>query len=340
MMSFYKILVFLFIVFVLIIFLCVFYRIKYLYKQSIEKYKENEIQRSVVVVNPNLSETEIQNMRILRQFQNEKKEDYENYPPIYCVMLTGKNDERIDFAGQSIRNFLLQDYPHKFLYIFNHHPHLNVLDTFAKKHGLSYLDMKAYIGNRIVEIYIEKRPHTTLGMMRNISLQYIPLNSLWITWDDDDFRSHDFLTELYRVRHEKEVDAVAFTQRYEHNANTNFSWRIKLKKGFPIVLAPKNPLIEYENKTSMEDINLLSSIKDLGLKIAIFDNNPRLYIRFVHDNNTSRYVNSNKSDIQKSKALISEKDEENFEYLEKDIDTDEKKYVLRNVNDLLATKRK
>ncbi|MCZ6913924.1 MAG: hypothetical protein O7C59_05330 [Rickettsia endosymbiont of Ixodes persulcatus] len=39
---------------------------------------------------------------------------------IYCLMITGKDDYRYEFAKISIINFLMQTYDNKYLVIINH----------------------------------------------------------------------------------------------------------------------------------------------------------------------------------------------------------------------------
>ena len=39
----------------------------------------------------------------------------------------------------------------------------------------------------------------TLGDLRNISLSYVPNNEIWTTWDDDDWRSSNYLSILCKM---------------------------------------------------------------------------------------------------------------------------------------------
>lgn len=333
MLSFYFIMI---IFFILLILLFILYRL--IRSIHIEKYKQNTNNKEsgLYVINSDIKENVKKNMRILNHFHQEKLENYDNFPPIYCLMVTGKDEQRIRYAVSSIRNFIHQDYKNKYLIIINHHPHISVLDAFAYEQDIERLKLDDLVSEKIVEIYIEKNEFLTLGMLRNISLQLVPMFALWITWDDDDWRSNDFLTLLYNVYYENEVDAVAFTKRFEFNENTNFSWMIELKSGLPFVLSKKNPLIEYANVDTMEDINLINNMENVGLKVAIFENDPRIYIRLIHNNNTSEYANATKSYVQKINAKL--KSEAN--YIESEINSEQKKYINKKLNDLLATKRK
>lgn len=247
--------------------------------------------------------------RLKETFQEEK-----NSPPIFCLMITGKNDERIRLSRESVKNFYTQTYENKHLVIINHHPTLDVIEN---------------NNDRVFEFKVKKSPNMTLGMLRNISLMFVPFNAYWIPWDDDDWRSQEYLSILHDELLKNEADALVFTKRYEFNVNTRFSWMIELRSGFPIVLCKNNPIIKYKNIDTMEDTDLIKDMKDIGYKVKVYDNSPGLYIRLVHTNNTSLYVNDNKENVIISRY-------KNANYVESDIDDDEKKYVIRNVNDLVA----
>jgi len=89
-------------------------------------------------------------------------------------------------------------------------------------------------------------------------------------------------------------------------------------------------------KDTMEDVNLIDTISNLGYNVVIYKNHPLIYIRLVHQTNTSLYADDMKKKIKQTKPDYIKKKN----YIEFDINDQEKKYVLNNVNDLLATLRK
>ena len=199
--------------------------------------------------------------------------------PIYCVMITGKNDSRQYFAELAIKNFKLQSYPNKKLVIINESEPLNVHD------------------DNIFEKVItsKQRESLTLGDMRNMAFEYIPEDAIWTTWDDDDWRSNDYLQYLFDEL--KHFDYVFFTKRVEHNINTSFTWIMELKSGFVIMFGRKREFAKYDSKEYNEDIMLKKTISK-HLKSNVIDNDPMIYIRFTHKDNTSTLVKRNKIDVK------------------------------------------
>lgn len=244
---------------------------------------------------------------------------------IYALMITGKDDKRIKFAKKAVENFMKQDYANKKLVILNHHPdpRMKVLDT----NGDQKQDRNRNERQNCLEICMEKE---SLGHLRNASLEFVPMNACWTIWDDDDWRPHDYLSSLYKVMVDNEADCVAYTTRYEHNSNTKFSWKMTSMKGYPTVLCKKNPLIRYKNVDTMEDVQLLWSIREIGMKLFIYHNvdRPDLYIRLVHGNNSSLYINHQKTTVRPRSS-------ESYSYKEDDISQKEKDFVKRTISTLM-----
>jgi hypothetical protein len=142
---------------------------------------------------------------------------------------------------------------------------------------------------------IRKKKGMTLGDMRNLAFEFIPEGALWTLWDDDDWRSDDYLSYLYNRLGNN--DYVFFTKRIEHNLNTDFTWVMELKSGFVIMFGRKNWRLRYDNVEYNEDIFLKNMIKE-RMKYKIIDNNPMIYIRFVHNTNTSVIANKKKYEIK------------------------------------------
>lgn len=214
---------------------------------------------------------------------------FEQSACIYCIMITGKDDQRLRWARLAVENFKSQDYPNKRLIIINHSKNLNnrVLTNNDGTDG-------------IVEIHVEKSPTMLLGHMRNMALELVPFNALWTPWDDDDIRAPNYLSFL--AKHMTSLHhAVAFTDRMEVNLQNKFVWRVSLKPNgtVHILCRASDKRVRYLLRDTMEDVNLHRDILRLGHQINVVqDNDPTLYIRLVHGNNTSLYVDPNRAELK------------------------------------------
>lgn len=224
---------------------------------------------------------------------------------VYCVMVTGKDKSRWNFAHIAIDNFNRQSYPNKKLIIINEGDSIGV-----RSHN-------------ILEVKVEDREQKgiTLGDMRNIAFEFIPDDAIWTLWDDDDWRSDDYLSILYSNLLDN--DYIMFTKRLEHNLNTGFTWTMELKAGFVIFFGRKCPKCKYAKIAVNEDIALKKYIVE-NLKYKILSNEPRIYIRMVHKSNTSLLINKNKQKVKDTRN--------NKVYYEYDSTETEKAYVKNIVS--------
>ena len=53
---------------------------------------------------------------------------------IYCIMITGKDDVRLEYASKSIKNFEEQTYQNKILLIMNHNSQKILTDDIINNH--------------------------------------------------------------------------------------------------------------------------------------------------------------------------------------------------------------
>ena len=173
---------------------------------------------------------------------------------IYCIMITGKDDKRLEYALKSINNFMEQTYPNKILLIMNHNSKRILTDDI--------------ITENIFEYSFDILDHN-LGCARNIALSFVPDNSLWTTWDDDDYRFPNYLLILYQYIKENNAVAATLSNRLDYNITKDFLYLASRKDGFVTVLCKKHSHIKYLPKTTFEDVELLSKIKDVGKLIVI-----------------------------------------------------------------------
>ena len=208
---------------------------------------------------------------------------------MFCIMTTGKDPCRQSMAQQSLFNFLQQDYKGEKTLVILNQSTTSVINAST-----------AESNSHIFEYFIDKEANNlTLGDVRNIGLAMVAPNSIWTTWDDDDYRATNYLTTM--TRRMSNADVLVFTDRLEYNANNGHVWQIRLKTGFPVVFAKQDMRILYKQKDTMEDTQLITDFLALGKSVRIYDNHsdPQLYVRMIHSNNTSNYVNRFKTGATK-----------------------------------------
>jgi hypothetical protein len=194
-------------------------------------------------------------------------------------MVTGKTPSRLKFARSSIKNFLDQTYENKYLVIINHGQQ-NVISHSIRKH----------LGNNITEVIVDKKKKT-LGELRNISINYVPNDAIWCCWDDDDVRSPEYLSILYKHLVDSNANAVVIKNRIDFNIKKNKAWKTTLETGFYWYMIRNHPDFRYTHLNVKEDILLHKNLTRLGNNsLKAIDNDPFLYIRIIHGENTSTYV--------------------------------------------------
>jgi hypothetical protein len=222
--------------------------------------------------------------------------------PVYCLMVTGYKEERLSLARKSIENFKDQTYGSKHLIILNQSKERLV----NNKKNPSFL-----------EVFVDNE-NKTLGELRNMSLQFVPPNAIWTTWDDDDWRDPNYISQMVSIMMNKKVEFLMFQNRIEYNENNKFSFIMTMKSGFMTFFSIHNPFIEYDHVSTLEDVNVKKyALKHM--KTYIYNNDPKLYIRLIHNDNTSIYVKNKKNSIQDTKN--------NTVYFENELNKIEKKYV-------------
>jgi hypothetical protein len=203
---------------------------------------------------------------------------------IYCVMVTGKSEYRRNFALTSIKNFNRQNYTNKRLIIINEGDPLII-----SGHKEDILE---------IIIHDRKEKKLTLGDMRNIAFDFIPEEGIWTLWDDDDWRCDNYLSILFSNLGND--DFVFLTKRTEYNIKSKLVWVMELKTGFVIMFGRKKWQCKYDSKEFNEDIMLKNYVKE-NFRYKLINNDPVIYLRNVHEDNTSILVNKNKSEIKDTK---------------------------------------
>jgi hypothetical protein len=221
------------------------------------------------------------------RLNNSRSSSRAHTTPIYCLMITGKDDRRRRFASTSVTNFKLQSYTNKYLIIVN-------------EGSTSCLNDEQNNDDSILELHVQK---SSLGELRNIALSLVPHNAIWTTWDDDDWRSTDYLLILKRMLQKHDKKYLMFCNRLDHNLLTNFTYRVNIPTGTYIFFAYKDPHILYDHLDTKEDIVVKRHFIDNKESLVMFENNdPKIYVRFIHDNNTSLFVDKNKRSVSSNSS--------------------------------------
>lgn len=223
-------------------------------------------------------------------------------PPVYCVMMTGYYKDRESFAKVSVQNFLEQTYPNTHLIIMNQSKNA-LIDT---EH------------DNILELFVDTM---VLGKLRNMALKFVPPHAIWTTWDDDDYRHPTYIKTFadYFINNNT-VDFLMFQNRLEYNWKTKFSFKMTLKSGFMTFFSKRMNNLLYDEISSMEDV-IVKKTALKKYKCVVINNDPRLYLRFTHNSNSSKYVNRNKTALTDTK--------QNQDYFEYELISKEQNYISK-----------
>jgi hypothetical protein len=201
---------------------------------------------------------------------------HDSFPTIHCIMITGHTPQRSAYARLAIKNFDSQVYPFKHLIIINQ----------------SNIPLVVSPHPKVTEI-ISGKTSMSLGALRNHALDSLPEGAYFTTWDDDDWRSPTYLLDFaYASNSPRSIPALS--ARYEYNIISGLTWSAHKPKGFVLFCAPNLKDVRYLDKPTMEDLEILDAYKTKGYSIVPLNNKPNSYIRLVHGNNTSTYVDINK----------------------------------------------
>lgn len=179
---------------------------------------------------------------------------------VSCVLVTGHIPERRRLAEKAIECFNFQTWENKELIIINEGEPFNLP------------------GEELVS------PGMTLGELRNIGLKKATGDAV-IQWDDDDWY-HPYRIE-YQVSFWSDKEAVILSNEIICNIKTKeakvCSARRWVKGGFHgTILHNSRAYFRYPNKKKGEDTQFISQFKN----VKALNNDPRLYIRFWHGDNT------------------------------------------------------
>lgn len=223
-------------------------------------------------------------------------------PTVYALMVTGKDERRVAFARLiGIKNFDMQDYKNKKMIIVNH--------------GNARVLTKARPD--IYELMVEKGD-MTLGDLRNLALELVPINAISVCWDDDDYRVPNYISFMVNKLLSTKSIAVFLKNRLEYNLANGFTFKSHFGYGNTHIMSIKLDRLRYTSVNTLEDVNLQKDIKSFHKKYVAVDNDPRMYIRIIHQNNTSPFALDSRDHVVKYASTSyykeSEATEEEKEY--------------------------
>jgi hypothetical protein len=223
------------------------------------------------------------------------------------------SDKRLEFARKvGVRNYKEQDYKNKHLIIVNH----------GTERVLESNEENAY------ELMVNKG-NLSLGDLRNLSLELVPLNSIFNVWDDDDIKTTNYLSILVDTLLKEKAFAIFIQYRIEYALNTQFSYIHKFENGTTHVMMWKLDKFRYLNKHTLEDVNIQENLYSFKKKYVLLDNDPKMYIRISHNlDNTSPFANSNRTNIISYNLNNLYKEYKISDYDKTYVDTIIKKYIL------------
>lgn len=221
---------------------------------------------------------------------------------VHCLMVTRNLPKRRAYIDASLRNFHDQTLARKHLVI------VNQSDT----------PVSSAPSDAVTEIMLPSDHTLSLGQVRNLSLEFVPIGALWTTWDDDDWRHETYLEKLVDALLEGRLDVVTIGDRLEYNAMTRFAHVATLTTGFMTFLATNHPRLRYGNADTLEDVPL-KKYATSRLRFQTLRLSPTMYLRFSHGDNTSPYVNRRKRGLQDTHRNVS--------YFERSLTRGERAYL-------------
>jgi len=212
-------------------------------------------------------------------------------PTFFALMITGKDEAHEFLARKSMESFVHQAATRKVLVIVNDSPSYSltgpVSDWLAAVPNSALPEPPACV----IEIRVEPQRYT-LGDLRNIGINAVPLGGVWVQWDDDDWHERQYMTSNAQQMLKSKKHALTIQSQYRYFFARNSSYAYKPSSSFGIegtVMVFKTPTvapIQYRPQGKSEDSYYIMALLSAHIPTGTWDNPPWLYFRFYHGINT------------------------------------------------------
>lgn len=197
---------------------------------------------------------------------NSEKSYVFEYEKVYGIMITGLPG-REKMAKLALDNWHEQNYNDKYLLIVN--------------------DGSYRFGNdnNVTEINI--RPGKTLGELRNVGQYVVPNDGVIIQWDDDDYRHPTLIEKQYNQFTNTGSRFMTLKKQTRYCFDINSAWIMEgAKKGIHGTPMYRKTEVKYPSERISEDTIFLNDFRHAGYRCTTWNNEPHLYLRFIHGKNT------------------------------------------------------
>jgi len=190
--------------------------------------------------------------------------------PVTALMVTGKDPEHAGLARNSILSFLAQSYPNRRLVIVND--------------GAYCFEIPGVPEGRVVQVNLPER--RTLGELRNLSLEAVPPDGVWVQWDDDDWHHPSLIPAQYAELKEKNAEACFLKHQVQYAFAKDAAWVNRCKVGIAgTVMARRREKVRYELPELGEDSEFQNVYRE-RYRCVVWNNPHHYYLRFIHGYNS------------------------------------------------------
>lgn len=203
---------------------------------------------------------------------------------IVAVMVTGKDAARRTLAYRSIASFHEQVFPDRLLLVINDSEHPLITGDYRSSSIQEHMIAPPRYGKH--------GRRWSLGDLRNMGIEKAreAAGQLIVQWDDDDFShphrlsyQHEFTTADTATIFRWETHCNLASPAREAFANCG---RISRVRGFAgTMMFSAHAPVMFPGLGKHEDTEFLLALRE-HMKLRVLDNQPTLYLRFYHGNNT------------------------------------------------------
>lgn len=204
-----------------------------------------------------------------------------SHPLVSAMMITQAS--RFDRCLQAIADFEQQTYPNRELVIVTSDDPTK-MDRLANHVGNRVGKSPGHV--RLIQMDWDGKQQP-LGAMRNVAMSQASGDYL-VTWDDDDQHGEERIQSHFDVLRREGVAASALQAQCYLFESRKELWIVDWRPFTPpgIVMFRRHPSLRYPEVNRHEDSALSLQLRRLG-KVAAVAGRPELYVRVIHDSNTS-----------------------------------------------------